>query len=285
MTSDKISSSQVTKIIYELCNIKLIHHSEHAKCQGYTMGYGAYDYLAMNDLSKQGILLAVGNQLGVGKESDIFHVMTSTHGEAVMKLHRLGRTSFKKGIKQHREYYHFESINSKDRNQSNWLFKSKVAAKREYQFMKLLHENELPVPFPLAYSRHCVIMTLIEDGMPLYKAQELQDPSDILDQLIQCMIQLIQLGYVHGDLNEFNVIISHNENDKEIAYLIDFPQMISIHHPKAESLFMHDLKCIESFFLKFGAVIENSEKEELISMFNLRKSQKVIDNSSNSLDQ
>ena len=89
-----ISSGQVMKIVHELCNIKLIHHADHAKCKGYTMGYGAYDYLAMHELSNQGILLGVGNQLGVGKESDIFSIMTSTHGEAVMKLHRLGRNRF-----------------------------------------------------------------------------------------------------------------------------------------------------------------------------------------------
>ena len=36
---------------------------------GYRLTYGGYDYLAMRTLSKRDTMHAVGNQIGVGKES------------------------------------------------------------------------------------------------------------------------------------------------------------------------------------------------------------------------
>ena len=36
---------------------------------GFSLGYGAYDYLALHTFSKRNIVEGVGNQIGVGKES------------------------------------------------------------------------------------------------------------------------------------------------------------------------------------------------------------------------
>lgn len=44
------------------------------------------------------------------------------------------------------------------------------------------------------------------------------------------IVRLANHGLIHGDFNEFNLIL--DEKDKPI--LIDFPQMVSTSHPNAE---------------------------------------------------
>ena len=48
----------------------------------------------------------------------------------------------------------------------SWLYLSRLAAAKEYAFMKALHETGFPVPRPLEHNRHAVLMSLI-DATPL----------------------------------------------------------------------------------------------------------------------
>ena len=43
---------------------------------------------------------------------------------------------------------------------------SRLAALKEFAFMKALKDHGFPVPTPIDWSRHCVLMTLV-DGFPL----------------------------------------------------------------------------------------------------------------------
>lgn len=44
------------------------------------------------------------------------------------------------------------------------------------------------------------------------------------------IVRLAQYGLIHGDFNEFNILIKPNGD----PILIDFPQMVSTSHPNAE---------------------------------------------------
>lgn len=50
----------------------------------------------------------------------------------------------------------------------SWLYLSRLAAAKEFAFMKALHETGFPVPRPLEHNRHAVLMSLI-DAAPLYQ--------------------------------------------------------------------------------------------------------------------
>ena len=71
---------------------------------------------------------------------------------------RLGRTSFRK-IKEKRDYH-------QHRNNASWIYLSRLSATREFAYMKALHEREFPVPEPIDFNRHCVLMELV-NGYPL----------------------------------------------------------------------------------------------------------------------
>lgn len=55
-------------------------------------------------------------------------------------------------------------------------------------------------------------------------------PGKVFNNLMNLIVKLAEYGLIHGDFNEFNLMI----NDREEITIIDFPQMVSITHPNAE---------------------------------------------------
>lgn len=153
-----------------------------------------------------------------------------------MKLHRLGRTSFRK-VKQKRDYM-------AHRKSASWIYLSRLAAIKEYAFMCALHERGFPVPRPLGQSRHIVVMQLV-DGVPLNQIGELGDAPAVATGIIDVIVRLARHGLVHCDLNEFNIMIG----DDERVTVIDFPQMVSTRHPDAKMFYERDLDGVIRFFL------------------------------------
>lgn len=57
---------------------------------GYRLTNAGYDYLALKTLSSRNVISGVGNQIGVGKESDVYIAIDGNGQRICMKLHRLG---------------------------------------------------------------------------------------------------------------------------------------------------------------------------------------------------
>ena len=182
----------------------------------------------------------------------------STGIQYILKIHRLGRISFR-SIKNNRDYL-------KHRSSASWMYMSRLSALKEFAFMKVLKENGFRVPEPLAQSRHTVVMELI-DAFPLRQIQEVPNPSGLYAELIEIVLRLAKFGLIHGDFNEFNILIreeqspaaetSRNTETEDsdskagvalIPVIIDFPQMVSIDHTNAEMYFDRDINCIKRFF-------------------------------------
>lgn len=62
-------------------------------------------------------------------------------------------------------------------------------------------------------------------------------PKVVYKALMDLIIKLAEYGLVHGDFNEFNLMI----DDEERVTMIDFPQMVSTSHPNAEYYFHRDV--------------------------------------------
>lgn len=224
---------------------------------GYRLTYGGYDYLALNAHQKHKCVYSVGNQIGVGKESDIVVVATTKGTQRILKIHRLGRISFR-SVKNNRDYL-------RNRSTGSWMYMSRLAAMKEYAFMKALQENGFSVPEPIAQNRHTVVMGLV-DAFPLRQISRVPDPASLYSELMDMILRLARFGLIHGDFNEFNILIKEEEDpdakgkapamadddDSEILrlvpVLIDFPQMVSVDHPNAEMYFDRDVNCIKRYF-------------------------------------
>ncbi|KAG8456353.1 hypothetical protein GDO86_002218 [Hymenochirus boettgeri] len=225
------------KILRELVKHKLISYERTKTVQGYRLIYGGYDYLALKTLASRDVVTSVGNQMGVGKESDIYIVANEEEKQLALKLHRLGRTSFR-NLKNKRDYH-------KHRHKMSWLYLSRLAAMKEFAYMKALYERGFPVPKPYDYNRHAVVMELI-NGYPLCQVRSIEDPASLYSELMELIVKLANHGLIHGDFNEFNLMLDVEDH----VTMIDFPQMVSTSHTNAEWYFNRDVKCVRDFFQK-----------------------------------
>ncbi|XP_015596389.1 serine/threonine-protein kinase rio2 [Cephus cinctus] len=225
----------VHKLLKQLCKHNLVSYERGKHYNGYRLTNSGYDYLALKVLASRGVLSSFGNQIGVGKESNIYIVGDEKGNPICLKLHRLGRICFR-NIKGKRDYHqHRKSV--------SWLYLSRISATREFAYMKALRDRGFPVPKPIDFNRHCVVMELVEGG-PLCGVYEVNDIEALYDELMDLIVRLGNHGVIHGDFNEFNIMIT-NEGK---PIIIDFPQMVSTEHINAEVYFERDVNCIRDFF-------------------------------------
>ncbi len=52
----------------------------------------------------------------------------------------------------------------------------------------------------------------------------MENVESVFQQCIDCIIKFAKYGLIHGDFNEFNIIVSEEEK----ITVIDFPQMVFI---------------------------------------------------------
>lgn len=170
--------------------------------------------------------------------------------QRILKIHRLGRISFR-SVKKNRDYLGRRSTGS-------WMYMSRLAAMKEFTFMKALHQHGFPVPEPISQNRHTIVMSLV-DAFPLHQIATVADPANLYAELMGLILRLARYGLIHGDFNEFNILIKEepvsgskdNDGQEEIRLvpvIIDFPQMVSIDHPNAEFYFDRDVECIKRYF-------------------------------------
>ncbi|CAG9770870.1 unnamed protein product [Ceutorhynchus assimilis] len=227
----------VHKLLRELCKHKLLSYERGKRYDGYRLTNSGYDYLALHSLTKRNVVASFGNQIGVGKESNIYIIADPEGQEICLKLHRLGRVCFRK-VAEKRDYH-------KHRKSASWLYLSRISATKEYAYMKALYDRKFPVPKPIDFNRHCVVMELVQ-GTLLNHVMEVSDVEALYDDLMNLIVRFADSGVIHGDFNEFNIILT--PEDKPI--IIDFPQMMSTQHANAEMFFERDVNCVKEFFKK-----------------------------------
>ena len=183
----------------------------------------------------------------MGKESDIYVCSTDDpeRPSVIIKFARLGRTSFRT-VKSNRDYL------KKGQGVHSWLYMSRIASLKEFAFMKALYETGFPTPVPIDSNRHGICMSLIE-AYPMTQVASIPNPRKVYDTLMGLVIKLAEHGLIHGDFNEFNLMI---DDDSKVT-MIDFPQMTSTSHPNADFYFDRDVKCVQRYFAKnYGMVFD-----------------------------
>lgn len=271
----------------ELAKHGLVSKEHQSGYEGFRLTYGGYDYLALHALRMRGSVTGIGRQIGVGKEADVYLVTggvpskASVSSEAsedeeeeatplslVLKIERLGRTSFR-SVKTNRDYVG-------GRRHTSWMYMSRLAAEKEWAFLKALHSHGFPTPRPIDWNRHCIVMEAIP-GRILEQVHvedypintDLQTVAAYLyGKLMRLLVRMAEHGLVHGDFNEFNLLLQdsfiedpqvylssddRNEGDdwsNSPIVMIDFPQMISTRHVNAEEQFARDVDCLRLFFAR-----------------------------------
>lgn len=79
--------------------------------------------------------------------------------------------------------------------------------------LQLLHSNHFPVPTPISHSRHSIVMSLIDDAYPLRQiiSLPLNQIPILYSSLMKLIVRLARSGLIHGDFNEFNLLIKESK--------------------------------------------------------------------------
>ncbi|VEL11937.1 unnamed protein product [Protopolystoma xenopodis] len=276
--------SSVLKILKEhLVPNRLIAHEVDSRTgyRGYRLTNMGYDYLALNQLIKSGIVGDLGAMIGSGKESDVYLALSGTNDNEeklslqedsqyiVIKFHRLGRISFRKvcSISSPCSSDHVKMESSERTHEGHviliFIYTIYVLISSPFMhFNQALHHIGMPVPRPLSHNRNAVVMMHIPCAIQLnrlpqriLKANDSKLARNLYDQTIGLLVTLAANGLVHGDLNEFNLMVSRcspeagQDDDFDSFFfskqdfdaeteqiedlklvLIDFPQAISRDH-------------------------------------------------------
>ncbi len=222
----------------------------------YNLNSKAYDLLALHTLVKKNVISQLGPLIGKGKESDVYSCMDDNGKIYALKFYRMGRTSFR-NIKMYRDIIG-------DRGHLSWLYVNRLAAKKEFEALTKIFKLKLNTPKPIAYNRHVIVMSYLR-GKELVYYKQIKNPLKIFRRIIkQIKIIYQKVHMIHGDLGEFNIVLSERGN----ILIIDWLQWVPSDHPNANSLLERDIINICHFFQKkFN--IESNVNEIITSFYNL----------------
>lgn len=225
----KLSESELAYRLGHLMARDMVKSSS-VPYKGYQMVFAGFDALALHGAVRKGSVSSLGCLLGVGKEAAVYEAMGM--GVVALKFHRVGQHSFQT-VRRSRtympQYRHFP-----------WIFASTYSARQEYDALNALHAD-VAVPVPVDINRNLVVMTFIH-GVPIAQAT-LENPDDVFAGVVENTAKAYHLGYIHGDLSEFNIMV-----DGKDVWLIDWPQWVDPAHPAADEILLRDITNLCTYF-------------------------------------
>jgi RIO kinase 2 len=241
-----LPETHVPKILRSLVGNRLIApHKVYGNM--YRPTFTGLNIASLHGLLRRGVIDALGDRIGVGKESLVY--LAYKNGEPlIVKFHRIGIKSFRHVVRVRSYGEGFERL--------WWGARSVISAEREHRALEILSRVGARVPRPFGREYNAVVMEYIE-GIDLYRAGDLENPSAVLEDIIDTARKAyIDAGIVHGDLSPFNVIVSRS-GGAENGYVIDWPQWIKAGDRVSHEILRRDLRYIAEFFSKkYGLKID-----------------------------
>ena len=249
LSYSKLHKDRVEYALESLLKLKLISKTQN----GFKLLTAGLDVYALKLLVDSGIILGIGNSLGIGKESDVVEAISEIQQRRAVKFFRIGRISFT-DTKRKRSL-------EKNKNVNNWLLINIEAAKREYDFLVKLKSTKMNIATPYFRSMHSIVMDKI-NGLRLIEIRNLPNPIEIFDKVFEQIRICYNEKIINGDLSEYNILLDEN-ND---IWIIDWPQAVTLEHPNAEFLIRRDLHNVIRYFRrKYDLTIdENSYYNNLL---------------------
>jgi len=216
-----------------------------------------FDTLALWDFKRHGVLEEVGDTIGEGKEAEIVIAKSPSGEPVVIKFHRYWAREFRhirKSLSYAAVIVRGQELNLEDSK----IDVPRAKAQVEMRALEAAYKAGVSVPEPLGVNRHAVAMRMVEGDEPETPAPKLSDvrlrnPREAFEQIVSDMETLVrEAGFIHGDLNEYNILI-----DREGAlYYIDFPQAVPVSYEEAQVILERDLENIFSYFRRRYRILD-----------------------------
>jgi len=130
----------------------------------------------------------------------------------------------------------------------------------EVEALYRLHAAGVRVPKPHLFFEGVLVMELVDDGggHPAPRLGDLDFDRDaateIHRELMRQVVLMLCASTVHGDLSEFNVLLTPNG-----PTIIDLPQAVdAAHNPNAKRLFLRDVENLTRFFASYAPELRQS---------------------------
>jgi RIO kinase 1 len=219
-------------------------------------------------------LAAVDYELGVlktGKEADVFLVRRGVPGTDRSCLLAAKRYREATHRQFHRDAGYLEGrrvresrVNRAVASRSGFGREAIASqwANAEFNALVQLYNARVPVPYPVQILGTEVLLEFIGDadgtGAPRL-AETRRGPSELAslwDQLVEAMTTLASIGFAHGDLSAYNLLVNHGR-----LVMIDLPQVVDVvSHPNGRSFLDRDAKNVATWFAKAGHLDADSGK-------------------------
>jgi RIO kinase 1 len=186
---------------------------------------------ALQPLIDDGVIDEVIRSLKSGKEATVYLVRTGGETRCAKVYRDMGQRSFQK-----RAQYQ-EGRKVRGSRQARAMNKSTRFGRREQEAawknaevdaLYQLQAAGVRVPKPYGYFNDVLIMELVTDaaGDPAPRLSEVDLSAETArayhDFLIQQIVRMLNIGLIHGDLSEFNVLVAPDG-----PVIIDLPQVVN----------------------------------------------------------
>ncbi len=215
----------------------------------------------ISELRNIKVITGLDYPISEGKEAVVFKAR-SQHGDVAVKIFKYETSSF---LKRSMTKYiqgdpRFPSI------QMTYRSLVKMWARKEFSNLKACQDAGVSAPTPLKHRDNVVVMQFLgEGGIPYSLLKNLpMDDVDVnvqglFDKVIDNMKKMWKHGFVHADLNEFNIL-----TDGTNLWFIDMAQSVKKQHPLSMQFFEKDCNNIARFFAKHG--VDTSKEEVMASV-------------------
>jgi RIO kinase 1 len=222
-------------------------------------------------------LAAVDTELGIlktGKEADVFLVrraVPGTHRSCLLAAKRY-RAAEHRMFQRDSQYLEGRRARESRANRAmanrTAVGRAMIAtqwAEAEFAALSQLSRAGLPVPYPAQVLGTELFMEFIgdPDGSPAPRLAETRpDPASLIalwDQLVTAVGTLARLGFAHGDLSAFNLLVHRGR-----LLMIDMPQVVDvIANPRGGEFLDRDAANISHWFAARGLTACHPEPAEL----------------------
>ena len=207
---------------------------------------------AIYKLVQDGHIEAFGGPVSTGKEASVFEALGGEGVDVAVKIYRIQASDFRRM----REYLEgdprFEGIGSD---------KSEVViawTRKEFANLKRARVAGVRVPEPIAVQRNVLVMEflgVVGDRAKRLAEVRVENPGTAYEVVAEYARRLYRAGLVHGDLSEYNVVVTP---EGELC-VIDLGQAVTVHHPNAHEFLRRDCRNVASFFARQGLDVTGEE--------------------------